>query len=236
MHNQIKDIRKDLLSHIDPNSQHNRQYYFKEEINCYGLKNGIVHKIASNYINKLKVESKADIFSLCDELFQSGNLEESIIACDLSYSRSKSYQTEDFEIFEKWIDNYINNWATCDTFCNHNMGYFLEKFPEYITKTIEWTKSKNRWVRRAAAVSLIVPAKKGKFLNEILEIATLMLKDKDDMVQKGYGWMLKVACQQNRLIVFGFVMANKAKMPRTALRYAIEKMPADLKALAMGKG
>ena len=79
------------------------------------------------------------------------------------------------------------------------------------------------------------PARQGKFLNDILEIADILLLDGDDMVQKGYGWMLKVASQKHQKAVFEYVVANKALMPRTALRYAIEKMPSELKKLAMGK-
>ena len=55
------------------------------------------------------------------------------------------------------------------------------------------------------------------------------------MVQKGYGWMLKAASQSHEREVFEYVIKNKKKMPRTALRYAIEKMPAEMKALAMQK-
>jgi 3-methyladenine DNA glycosylase AlkD len=90
-------------------------------------------------------------------------------------------------------------------------------------------------MKRAAAVSLIVPARKGKFLPDILEIADILLMDKDDMVQKGYGWMLKASSQANQKAIFEYVMSKKAIMPRTALRYAIEKMPQDLKKKAMEK-
>jgi 3-methyladenine DNA glycosylase AlkD len=55
------------------------------------------------------------------------------------------------------------------------------------------------------------------------------------MVQKGYGWMLKVASQAHEKKVFDYVMKNKKVMPRTALRYAIEKMPKSLKDKAMAK-
>ncbi len=89
------------------------------------------------------------------------------------------------------------------------------------------------WVRRASAVSLIVPARRGKFLKEIFEIADILLHDKEDLVQKGYGWMLKVTSQAHLNEVFNYVMDRKATMPRTALRYAIEKMPPELKAKAM---
>ena len=84
-------------------------------------------------------------------------------------------------------------------------------------------------------MSLIVPAKQGKFLHDIFEIADILLLDKDDMIQKGYGWMLKVASQVHQREVFEYVLAHKTTMPRTALRYAIEKMPKEMKNRAMGK-
>jgi 3-methyladenine DNA glycosylase AlkD len=108
-------------------------------------------------------------------------------------------------------------------------------YPGKIADLKKWAKSKNRWMRRAAAVSLIVPARKGLFLSDIFEIAGLVLQDADDMVQKGYGWMLKSASQAYQKEVFDFVVTNKALMPRTSLRYAIEKMPEELKVTAMAK-
>ena len=83
---------------------------------------------------------------------------------------------------------------------------------------------------------MIIPAKQGKFLQDIFEIADILLHDKDDLVQKGYGWMLKEANRRHHQEVFDYVMRNKETMPRTALRYAIEKMPEDLRHIAMTKG
>jgi len=111
----------------------------------------------------------------------------------------------------------------------------LMMYPQLIERVKPWAKSDNRWVRRAAAVSLIIPARKGLFHNHIIDIATLLLTDNDDMVQKGYGWMLKAASQANQSLVFNYVMSNKKNMPRRALRYAIEKMPQELKTKAMAK-
>ena len=73
------------------------------------------------------------------------------------------------------------------------------------------------------------------FLTDIFEIADILLTDHDDLVQKGYGWMLKAASEANQANVFVYVMKNKALMPRTSLRYAIEKMPAELKKQAMAR-
>jgi len=99
----------------------------------------------------------------------------------------------------------------------------------------KWAKSNNRWVKRASAVTLIIPARRGKFLKDIFEIADILLLDNDDLVRKGYGWMLKVASETHQKEVFNYVMRNKTRMPRTALRYAIEKMPDTLRKMAMEK-
>jgi 3-methyladenine DNA glycosylase AlkD len=115
------------------------------------------------------------------------------------------------------------------------VGAFVETYPEYVQRLKAFTTSENRWMRRASAVSLIVQARKGLFHKEVFEIADSLLLDTDDLVQKGYGWVLKAASQSDQQAVFDFVMALKAVMPRTALRYAIEKMPEALRRKAMEK-
>jgi len=115
----------------------------------------------------------------------------------------------------------------------------IEKYPELIEKTKTWSYSKNRWLRRASAVSFITTTS-GFYatkhnLKDIFKVAETLLRDKEDLVQKGYGWMLKSASVHNQKEVFEFVMKHKATMPRTALRYAIEKMPDNLKKQAMQK-
>lgn len=66
-------------------------------------------------------------------------------------------------------------------------------------------------------------------------IADELLADDDNMVQKGYGWLLKAASEAHPDDVFNFLMARKTAMPRTAFRYALEKLPKDKRELAMKK-
>jgi 3-methyladenine DNA glycosylase AlkD len=160
-------------------------------------------------------------------------MEESFVACDWSYRVRKDFLAADFPVFEKWVNRYISNWASCDTFCNHTVGALIDMYPQSVAVLRKWALSDNRWMRRAAAVSLIIPARHGKFIKDIFDIADILLEDSDDMVQKGYGWMLKAASQAHQEKVFQYVIKNKEAMPRTALRYAIEKMPRDLKMKAM---
>ncbi len=235
MENITDGVIKELRKNADEKTREISQRFFKEEVKSRGIRSATVQKISKEYFKKIETKRKSEIFILCETLFQTGFLEDSFIACNWSYFVHKKYEATDIARFELWIKNYVNNWATCDTLCNHTLGEFIEMYPEKISRLKEMAKSGNRWTRRAAAVSLIIPARRGKFLKDIFEIADILLRDEDDMVQKGYGWMLKSASQSHEKEVFRYVIKNKKEMPRTALRYAIEKMPAEMKKKAMEK-
>jgi 3-methyladenine DNA glycosylase AlkD len=232
----IDEIRNNLKENTDEKTRESGKTFFKEQVKLYGVKTATVEKLGSTSFKAIsKDKGKTEIFALCDELWRSGYMEESFIACNWSYSLHKEYEEADWPVFEKWVKEYVSNWASCDTLCNHTIGSFIEMYPQYVNELKKWAKSENRWGRRASAVSLIIPARKGLFLKDILDIAGILLLDKDDLVQKGYGWMLKAASQAHEKAVFDFVMNNKQTMPRTALRYAIEKMRKELKEKAMEK-
>lgn len=229
----VDRIRQMLRENSDPHTQTTGQKFFREKIKLYGVKTSLVTGISKTFYGEIGSMDKDEVFALCGELWKSGYMEESFIACNFSYRIRNTFRPGDFQIFEKWLHTYVSNWASCDTLCNHTIGTFLEMYPEYVAHLKKWAISENRWVKRAAAVSLIIPAKQGKFLGDIIEIADLLLTDGDDLVQKGYGWLLKAASQANEKQVFAYIMEHKAMMPRTALRYAIEKMPEILKRQAM---
>ena len=231
----IKDLKAELIRNADEKTKQTGERFFKEEVKLHGIRSAVVSRIGKEHYNAIQDKSKSNIFSLCEELWKSGIMEESFVACNWSYYVRKLYQQEDFIIFERWVNRYVSNWAACDTLCNHTVGTVVEMYPELISGLKRWAKSDNRWVKRASSVSLIVPARTGKFLEDIFEIADILHSDKDDMVQKGYGWMLKSASQYYQKEVFDYVYSLKGTMPRTAYRYAIEKMPAELRAKAMEK-
>lgn len=231
----LKDLREELAGNASEKDRIAGERFFREEVKILGVKSAVVEKISKAFYKLLQDKTKSNVFCLCDDLLSTGIMEESFVACHWSYQVADQYEPHDFRVFDRWVSNFINNWATCDTLCNHSVGTLVEMYPSLIGDLKRWTLSSNRWVKRASAVSLIIPAKKGKFLDDVFDIAGILLTDKDDMVQKGYGWMLKVASQAHQQEVFDYVMKSKSSMPRTALRYAIEKMPAGMKAEAMKK-
>jgi len=229
----VELVRDQLIENVDEKTKESGKRFFKEEINTYGVKSAIVGQISKQVFNLIKDHSKDEIFDLCEELWKSDMMEESFIACNWSYAVRKQFVEPDFSTFDHWVNDYVSNWASCDTLCNHTIGTFLERYPRYVANLKEWTHSPNRWVKRASAVSFIIPARKGLFKNDLFEIADSLLLDSDYMVQKGYGWMLKSLAEHYEEEVFQYVLSKRAVMPRTALRYAIEKMPQEKRQEAM---
>lgn len=231
----ITRIRTDLKAKADPTHKEGAERYFREKALFYGVKNPIVNKMASVYWKEVKPLGKERIFELCEELLSSDYSEEAFIVCNWVPRLKRQFSKEDLPRFRRWIDDHLNTWAKVDTFCNHTMGDYIGQYPLTVQELKDWTTSDNRWMRRASAVSLILSARRGEYIEDIFEIADALLEDQDDMVQKGYGWMLKEASRKHQREVFEFVLMNRERMPRTALRYAIELMPEEMRKEAMRK-
>jgi 3-methyladenine DNA glycosylase AlkD len=235
MTNVLTQIRADFKATTDPKTQKSFQRFFKEKVKYYGVKTKTVGKIAKKYWSRVKTLDKKAVFGLCEELLRSDYTEEAFVVSFWLPNYIDQLEPGDLATFKLWIERYINNWAKCDGFCNHTVGDLIQKYPEAVAEVKNWAKSDNRWLKRASAVTLIVPAKKGLFLEDAFEICDILLKDQDDMVQKGYGWLLKEESRKHQKKVFDYVVKNRKEMPRTALRYAIELMPRELKQEAMNK-
>ncbi len=231
----VLQIRSELKANVDQKTKDGAKHFFKEAINVYGVNTALVGRIAKKHLPQIKTLQKQEVFALCEELYRSGVMEEAFVVANWLPEIVDKFERADLAVFARWIECYIDNWAKCDGFCNHTVGDFMIKFPDQVGALLVWAKSKNRWMRRASAVTLIVPAKKGMFLEEALAICDILLTDSDDLVQKGYGWLLKGATEKHPAEVLAYVLRHKAVMPRTALRYAIEKLPKEQKALAMKK-
>jgi 3-methyladenine DNA glycosylase AlkD len=232
----IQQIRKELKLNIDLKFKNGAVKFFKEPIKVYGVKSNIMRKIALQYFPEVKTLNKKQFFLISEVLLKSDYHEEAVIVFIWTERRVKDFNASDFKIFKHWLNKYANNWAKVDTLCPHTINYFVQNYPAVIPKIKKWASSKNRWLRRAAAVSFISGSRdfpQKKHLPHIFWIAKKLLKDSDDLVQKGYGWMLKRAAENFEREVFNFVLKYKKEMPRTALRYAIEKMPKSLKEKVM---
>ncbi len=232
----IAKLKKEIAKHDKPENRLNYQRFFKEKLDDpVGIKTAVLRKISNQCFKEIKRESKKQIFAYCDQLLASDGKYMRFFAFDWADKIKDQYAKGDFSRFAGWLKKYVDNWGACDHLCCCPLGHLILQFPELAARTKKWAKCKNRWERRAAAVCLIVPVRQGLLLKEVFRTADLLLTDDDDMVQKGYGWMLKDASNRFPDEVFNYVVKNKRQMPRTALRYAIEKLPAKMRKEAMKK-
>ncbi len=230
----VQALRKEFGKYDKPENKMDYQRWFKEKLkNPVDFKGPIIKKVAGEVFKQVKDVSKEDMLDTCEMLYESDNPGESGAASIWISKISKQLTKSDFKRFESWLNRYVDNWGRCDTFCGGFFGELILQYPDLVSKTQKWAKSNNRWLRRASAVILIPSLKKGEQLDKAFEIADILLRDQDDMVQKGYGWMLKVAADKYLKEVYQYVLDHKAEMPRTALRYAIEKMPDEMRKSAM---
>jgi 3-methyladenine DNA glycosylase AlkD len=233
----IEKLKREIARYDKPENRLNYQKFFKEKLDDpVRIKTAVLRKISNNIFKEVKGKPSAEILDICDELLRSGERYTRFFAFEWARKLKGQYRKSDFVRFERWLKDYVDNWGACDHFCGIT-GRLLVQYPDLVPKFRKWTRSKNRWFRRAAAVSLIDPVTEGILLDEVFKTADLLLTDDDDMVQKGYGWMLKEAGSAKGGIfsdeVFKYVIKNKRDMPRTALRYAIEKYPAAKRKEAM---
>jgi len=151
MTNILPAIRSELAQQADAKTKESFQRFFKEKVTAYGVKTALVTRIARKYFKEASPLGKSGVFALCEELLKSDYTEEAFIASEWAYWLRDEYEPGDFIVFERWLNRYINNWAKCDSLCNHAIGAFVEKYPRYIDNLKNWTRSKNRWLRRASS-------------------------------------------------------------------------------------
>lgn len=100
----IGDLRAELIMNADEKTKQSGERFFKEDVVLYGIKSAVVSNIGNKHFKAIHEKEKSTIFSLCEELWQSGIMEEAFVACKWSCLVHKQYEPDDFEIFERWVD------------------------------------------------------------------------------------------------------------------------------------
>jgi len=231
------EIQNKIKRGADPENIRMLNKYFKESINTAGWKVPRVRALAKEYVKKFKKE-KYDVnkvLDLVEKLFMTARMEEVTLALEILRHYHNIYTPKLFEIFNSWT-KYLTNWAHTDDLGTHHVSKLLIMDKNLFKELLEWTKSDNRWVRRLSVVSLVPEARKGNMLNEVFKICSKLMKDGDDMVQKGVGWLLKEASKKHPIEVADFLMKWKDKTARKVLYIACEKMPKSIKDKILKKG
>lgn len=162
-----------------------------------------------------------------EQLLHSSYHEERLCALIILVNKAKKADEHEMQqIYDLYLNNtkYINNWDLVDTSAEHIVGrYLVDKNKAALYKL---AKSDDLWERRIAIISTFYFIKNEEF-EDTLAIAELLLRDKHNLIHKAVGWMLREVGKRNMEIEEIFLNKHISQMPRTMLRYAIEKFPEE---------
>ena len=165
---------------------------------------------------------------VADQLFSGPVLEEKTAGVFLLEALDAQCGDREFRMFELWLDR-ISSWADHDGLVHYLIAPMVAAKPARMKFVFRWAKSPSRWHRRAACVALIRGARAKMFFPEIVKLSDLLLRDKDDMVQKGLGWLLRETAKFDAKRTVPYLMKIRGRAPRLVLRTACETLPANTK-------
>lgn len=189
------------------------------------LRTGEIRKLSARLYRRLPERSLGAVLNACEALLQQRSWPLEVIAFDWAYRVQSLYDGTTYDVFYRWLETYVRGWGDCDDLCTHAFGALLRRQKALFGQVTGWTEHRDFWVRRAAAVTLIPAILQGDMQGiQPLRIADRLLTDPHDLVQKGYGWMLKCLSQREPETVIRYLEAHHGEMPRVAYRYAAEKL------------
>lgn len=225
----VEDIRSEIRGRASPEGAEKARRYFREPIEVHGLSASEEKDVAKQFYPRVRGDLPLAL-EVAGELIESRVLEEASVGIRLLRRMKRLFTPELFELFDGWVD-HLTNWANTDGLSTWLISETIRLDPTFVERLLSWTGSENRWRRRAAAVSLVPIARKGEMLEEALRIADRLMKDEDDMVQKGVGWLLKEASRRHPEEVREHLLRWRERASSLVLRYASEKLPKDKRVL-----
>lgn len=228
------EVNRRLCSLADPVFAEGQRRFFKHKISTYGVRTHQLHAAAREIYRIVKpwpVEARDEFM---DRLWRMKGLEAAGLGIYVYRRFAKSCGEREFRLFESWVDRYVNNWASCDGVASWLLAASIGNCPELGDRMIDWAASPNRWKKRAAAVSLLQAAKAGRRTELVFDVADRLLDVRDDMVEKGVGWLLKETYPKRPRETVEFLLPRRGRATRLTLRYAAEKMTVADKRIVLG--
>jgi len=233
----LAEVRAEFRRLADPEVRIALDRFFKpdQRVASYGIAAPEIKRVAQDAYRRVKSWPISDRDAFCEELWKGGTHQEGALVCYVYRRFAKQCGAREFRMFTRWLDRYVTNWGMTDGVSLWLLGASIANDPGLIASLDSWTRSKNRWKRRAAAVSLVPSARRGLYSKDIFRIAAPLIPDADDMVQKGAGWLLKETYPKKPAEVVRFLLPWRERAPRLVLRYAAEKMTAADKARVLAR-
>src|ERR1700722_1917849 len=202
------------------------QWFFKEEIKSNGWYTADLRRATRQYRREILLEHDFDfLVRVADKLFSGTVLEEKIAGVFLLEKMELKCDDREFKLFEAWLDR-ISSWADHDALVHDLIAPMVAAKPARVKNVLRWAGSKNRWHRRAACVALIRGTRAKMFFPEIVKLSNALLIEKDDMVQKGLGWLLRETAKYDAKRTVPYLVKIRERASRQTVRTACESLPA----------
>lgn len=217
-----EDVVKEIKKYSSKEKAKTSQWFFKTEKGQYGFGDVFVGLTVPEMRIVSKKFNEIDLVQV-QKLLNSKIHEERFIGLtimDLKFSKADNLLKK--KIVDLYIKNTnnINNWDLVDTSASYILGqYLLDKKRDILYKL---SKSKSLWERRISIIATYRFIKEGQF-RDTLAISKNLLNDKEDLIHKAVGWMLREVGKKDEKILIKFLTDNISILPRTTLRYAIER-------------
>ena len=219
-------VRADLLALADPEDAQNLQRFFKTGKGQYG-EGDVFLGIRVPATRKLVAKYRSLPLAEVEKLLHSKEHEARLLALLIMVAQYKRGDEQEKQaIYDVYLANtkYINNWDLVDLSAPHIVGAQLAtRNKSLLTR---FAKSDSLWERRIAMLATFYFIRHDEFA-EAIRIAKLLLNDRHDLIHKAVGWMLREVGQRDLAVLRAFLREYAALMPRTTLRYSIEKMAAE---------
>ncbi len=228
------EIEQELEKLIDPVKKEYLPRFFKTSEGQYGEGDCFLGVVVPN-IRMVAKKHKEESFEVMEELLLSLWHECRLCALLMMVERfKKSGETERAKIYSFYLDHTdrINNWDLVDLSASYIVGEYLKDKPR--EELYRRADSSLLWDQRIAVVSTHAFIRSGDF-TDIYALAEKLLYHKHDLLQKAIGWMLREAGKREKTLLVDFLEKHYKQMPRTMLRYAIEKFAAEERAYFMKK-
>lgn len=223
----INQIKSDLKKLSNKEKIPIYQNFFKTNKGEYGEGDIFIGVNVPN-TRKIAVKYKEIELNQIEILLLSPIHEERLLAVLILVQKyQKSCDDKIFQFYKKH-NKKINNWDLVDLSADKIVGRYFFNNKDKITQLYDLAKSDNLWERRTGVVSTFYFIKNNEF-KPTLDIALLLLNDSHDLIQKAVGWMLREVGKRDKSILINFLNKNYKIMPRTTLRYAIEKFDENLR-------
>jgi 3-methyladenine DNA glycosylase AlkD len=230
-------LKRDLRRLADPTIRESQQRFSKEPLRTIGVRTPDLRRLATDAAREYRQARVGfdEILAFADALWHGGTLEERAVAVFLLSKFKRRFERRHWRHFDRYVDS-LSNWAEADGLCGNVLAPLLEKEPGLVQRLKAWTRSRNRWRRRAAAVALVPAVRRGEHHEFAYGICDRLAEDRDDLVEKAVGWLLKEISRTQPQAVTDYLQANGHVLSRTTIRYAAEKLPAPLRKRALEAG